>query len=92
MLQAHPDKTKDNGGKAREYNEAREIAKQFAENPKHQGRRVTMKNHDNAMEDLLRVNLSYRVKAFIHDMYMKNDPSRYYPAEFKRTAKEWTPQ
>jgi hypothetical protein len=92
MLQAHPDKAKDDGKKAKEYNESREIAKQYAQNPANQGRRETMRDAAETKEQKEQVDFLYRVKILLHDKYMKTDQHMYDPTELSQTTKNWTPQ
>jgi hypothetical protein len=92
MLHAHPDKSRDDGRRAQEYNEARAVAKRFAQDPVQQAHRDAMRDTDRCRAERDRTLFLLRVRTLVHDECMRSDPSVYDPAELARLTQNWTPQ
>jgi hypothetical protein len=92
MLHAHPDKIRDDGRLAQECNEARTVAKRFAQDPVQQAHRDAMRDTDRCRAERDRTLFLLRVRTLVHDECMKSDPTVYDPAELARLTRDWTPQ
>jgi len=92
MLQAHPDKTNDDGRNAQLYNEAREAAKKYAKDPANQPTRDRDLAEYKCRRQTERVRFIGRMQLVFTNEFRKCFSNSYDASQYEKESADWTPQ